>query len=204
MTRPVGAVVALLVLLVGCSSEPASDAPPETTTTTAAPSTTAPPTTPSTTTAPARSDREPDWTAEQQPVVDAYHAYWDAYFDAFTEPVDPDNAALVATTSESFFADISANLEASEVAGEAGRFPEGSIYESWVLEVNLIDGGTRAAVRSCMVNDGVVYDIQSGETVDDSVVTRLRDGLMIKQGEQWVVDQLVTQAEWLGVDGCAK
>lgn len=205
MKRPVGAVVALLALLVACSSEPTGDAPPETTSTTVAPSTSATPTsTSTTTTAPARSHREPEWTPEQQPVVDAYHAYWDAYFEAFAEPVDPASADLVATTSQSFFADISANLEASVAAGEAGRFPQNSIYESWVLEVNLIDGGARAAVRSCMVNDGIVYDINSGETVDTSVVTRQRDGLMIRRDDGWVVDQLVTQAEWEGIDGCAK
>ncbi|MGC1512036.1 MAG: hypothetical protein WA797_03865, partial [Acidimicrobiales bacterium] len=62
---------------------------------------------------------------------------------------------------------------------------------------------TTAELQDCFVNDGVVYRVESGAVVDDSVVTRNVTASMTIVDGVWKIEMATVIQEWKGVAGCA-
>ena len=61
----------------------------------------------------------------------------------------------------------------------------------------------RAELQDCFVNDGVVYRVETGEVVDEAVVTRSVSASMAIVGGVWKLERATVIQEWEGVAGCA-
>lgn len=129
-----------------------------------------------------------------------------AYFDARTlanaapEP-DPTHPALAEAAVGAELDAVVANTHRRRDAGQAIRAGDGGLAEIRVGSVDV--GATSAAVAACAVDDGVIYEVTTGEVVDDAVVTHnyfisleLHDGV-------WKVARVVRVQQWEGVAGCA-
>lgn len=63
--------------------------------------------------------------------------------------------------------------------------------------------GTTAQLQECSVNDGVVYEVDSGQVIDDTVVTRSVEATMEQVDGVWKLAATRVVQSWEGVAGCA-
>lgn len=63
--------------------------------------------------------------------------------------------------------------------------------------------GDRAELQDCFVNDGIVYRTDTGEVVDDSVVTRSVSADMVLVDDVWKLERATVVQQWEGIAGCA-
>lgn len=139
-------------------------------------------------------------SAEQAAVLDAYQGYWNAILEANDPPSEQHPALGRFATGEAFESVFEA-AQTNRLAGRALRLPADSISEHRA-EVTSIDGDT-AAVRDCAIDDGLVVDVESGDVVNDEVVTRLATGTLQRVDGQWKVATTRVEESWQGVAGCA-
>lgn len=188
-------------------SEPASEDTPEPTETPAveASPTPAPTTTPEPTTAPvaeptpAPNGDDPVTSAD---VAARVRAYFDAREAANSGPEpDPRDPRLEAVASGEALRAVRGETRRRAEAGQAIRPGEQGLAE---IRVAVAQGGPESATVSvCSIDDGVIYVVESGEVINDSVVTHnyLID-LVLGDGV-WTVNRITRLQQWEGVAGCA-
>jgi hypothetical protein len=181
---------ATLVALAGAGCSNDGEALPGTTTTTRSQTTT---TTTTTTT-------EPERPVEEE-VVERYEAFWEARFEANTEPVNPDHPGLREYATGAQRENVIEETERNAREGRAFRRPENS-QDRRSVEVLRIDDHT-AVLQDCVVNDGIVYRVDTSEVLDDSVVTHNVEATMVRVDGQWKLEQARLVQRWEGVAGCA-
>lgn len=141
-----------------------------------------------------------EWTSEQQAVLDDFMAAR-AAFSASLESPDPDDPTLAATHVDPMLTEVK-NINAQWLGfGQAGRFPEGSISRTDPLSIDIV--GDQATVETCGVDDSVVYDVATGNVINDDIVTVRASSTLERDGDHW---KLATRSElerWEGVAGCA-
>lgn len=200
-----GFLAVLVSVVVACSGAdddtpvgaPASDeAPMASSESSPSPKPTREPSEPEPTEAPSE-DEATEGTAA---VLDAYQGYWDAV-DAANDPPDQFHPALKRYATGEAYESVFNAAQTNRLAGRALRLPEGSVSEHRA-EVVSIDGDT-AMVRDCAIDDGLVVEIESGEVLDDDVVTRLVTGTLERVDGQWKVSHTRIDQRWDGVAGCA-
>lgn len=142
-----------------------------------------------------------DVTTLEAEIVARYEAFWDARFAASQAPVNPDDPELRAYATGAQLENVIAETRERLEEGLAFRWPENSVAERrvQVLEVT----GDEATLVDCATNDGIVYHIDTGEVIDDSVVTRSIDATMQRVDSAWKLAEAVVVQEWEGVAGCA-
>lgn len=91
--------------------------------------------------------------------------------------------------------------QTNRLGGQAVRLPEGSVSRREVEVVSV--GEERASVRDCAVDDAVVVDLDTGEVLDDDIVTRLAMGELVREDGAWRVSFTRVEQTWEGVAGCA-
>jgi hypothetical protein len=185
-TWSITAVALLALAAIGCSND--GEALPGTTTTTRAETTTTTTTT------------EPERPVEEE-VVERYEAFWEARFEANTDPVNPDHPGLREYATGAQLENVIEETERNAREGRAFRRPENSQGRRTV-DVTRIDGGT-AVLQDCVVNDGIVYRVDTGEVLDDSVVTHNVEATMVQVDGEWKLEQARLVQRWEGVAGCA-
>lgn len=194
--RRAALVVAVACLVVGSCSGDDDDAIPDpsssSTTSSSSTSTTEPDETSSTTTAP----------DDVQALVTArYLEFWDARFEANTEPVDPDSARLRDLATGDQLTNVVAETQQRKDSGLALRAADDPVKER---RVRLVDvQGDTATIQDCATNDDVVYRVATGEVLDDSVVTRNISAEMRLVDGQWRLAAAQELQKWEGVAGCA-
>lgn len=148
--------------------------------------------------APSPSPTAPDPAAEE--VLAAYRGYWDAFLEANDPPDETSPTLQTYATGEAYEAVFDAT-QTNRLGGQAVRLPEGSVSRREVEVVSL--EADRASVRDCAVDDAVVVDLDSGEVLDDDVVTRLATGELVREGGGWKVSFTRVEQTWEGAAGCA-
>lgn len=139
--------------------------------------------------------------AEAAVVLDRYLQFWEARFEANTEPVNPDDPRLAELAAEAQLTNVTDETKRRSADGLALRRPDNSVTERrpTVVAIN----GDEATIQDCAVNDDVVYRVATGEVVDDSVVTRSVSATMRRIGGEWKVVSSREVQKWEGVAGCA-
>lgn len=200
-TRPHGrraTFVALCVLLAACSSGSDEIAEPASSTSTA-PTTVRTPTTASTTTS--SSSTPDDDPVEDRQVVDRYLGFWEARFAANEAPPDPDDPALSEFATGRQLDNVVAETRQRLDDGLALRDAEPSRTRHDVTVISA--DADRAELQDCFVNDGIVYRPDTGEVIDDSVVTRSVSADMVLVDGTWKLERAAVVQEWEGIAGCA-
>ena len=196
-------VVALITLCVSCSSGgdtsavvpltavPTSSAGAPVSTTTAAGSIVTTTDTVITTTKP--------WSDEQLEVIAAFEAAELAFREARADPINPDWASLRNTRTAAAMTRAIALLEERVALGQATRFPSGiatvPFYVSVVVDDDL------AFLEACEIDDAVLFALDTGEAIDDDVVTFHWEAQMRAVAKQWKFDALeVLESDEGGVE----
>lgn len=134
-------------------------------------------------------------------IVDRYLAFWDARFEANTEPVNPDDPRLADLATGPQLDNVREETKQRADAGLALRRPEDTVTERRprIIEVE----GDVATIQDCAINDSIVYRVATGEVLDDSVVTRSVSATMRLVDGQWRLEATRELQKWEGVAGCA-
>jgi hypothetical protein len=181
------ALVSVALVATGCAND--DQALPDTTTTTRAETTTT-----TTTTEPAR-------PVEEQ-IVERYEAFWEARFEANTEPVNPQHPGLREYAAEDQLAQVILETTQRRDRGLALRSADDPVREHRV-KVLSVDGDT-ARLQDCVTDDDVVYRVATGEVVNDRVATRNVEATMRRIEGAWRLVHTRVVQTWEGVAGCAK
>ncbi|HAS13126.1 MAG TPA: hypothetical protein DCS55_21840 [Acidimicrobiaceae bacterium] len=142
---------------------------------------------------------EPDDVAAL--VTARYLEFWDARFEANTDPVDPDSATLRDLATGDQLVNVVAETQQRQDAGLALRAADDPVKER---RIRLVDvQGDTATIQDCATNDDVVYRVATDEVLDDSVVTRNISATMRLVDGQWRLAAAQELQKWEGVAGCA-
>ena len=141
-------------------------------------------TTPSTTTAPTTTLDEA--TRKEEAAQAAFLAYYDAFFEAAAEPVNPELPRLQELMTGDQQRIVTRNLEAMRTNGQATRLPANSQRRQDPRIVELQADGS-VHVTSCEIDDSVVYDVNTGAVVNDDVVTNTISATLVEEAGQWKI-----------------
>jgi hypothetical protein len=134
-------------------------------------------------------------------VAAAYDAAMAAFDLAATEPVRPDHPALASTTIDPALSSVR-DLTSSWLGfGQALRYPTPSVHRIVILDVE-VDGDT-AVLETCNVDDGILYEPESGRILNDRVTTARDRATMLRVEGAWKLSQREQLDKWEGVAGCA-
>lgn len=190
---------AISVLLVaGCSSSGDTD---DATTTVPESSSTTPSSSTSSTTSSSSSTTTSAPEDDEQAIVDQYLGFWDARFEANSEPVNPDLPALADFATGAQLDNVIAETQRRKDSGLAVRLPDNSVGERRVKVASV--EGEEALLLDCATNDTVLYRVDTGEVIDDSVATRSIEATMRLVDGKWRLAGTRELQKWEGVAGCA-
>jgi hypothetical protein len=130
----------------------------------------------------------------------AYLAYWDAYLEASSEPVNPGLPDLQALMTGDHQRVVTRNLRNMQANALAVRERENSRYRNVLETVEFADEA--AKFTACSYDDLVTYDVATEEPVDDSVATKWLEGRMLLEDDRWKVAQLKIASRETGSDQC--
>ncbi len=152
-----------------------------------------------TVTAPAPS--EPTASVEES-VAERIRGYFDAREAANAAPSpNPDDPRLAEFATGTELASVIEETTAKRDAGRAIRPGEGGLAEVRVGSVVFEEATGTAAV--CSIDDGVVFEVASGDVIDNSVLTHSYTAELAFADGEWKVSQIVRLQQWEGVAGCA-
>jgi hypothetical protein len=199
-SRRVPAVVLAAAALAGGCGDDEGGIPPASTVEQAAPTSTA-----ATSTSVASTSSSSTGTTnpnpEHQVILDRYLAFWEARFAANEEPVNPDSPAFAEYATGPQLANVRAETARNAAEGVAFRLPESTISRRTPRVVSV--AGDTAQLQDCVVDDGIVYRITTGEVVNDSVSTRNVSAVMRLVDGEWRLEAATIIQQWEGVAGCA-
>lgn len=193
------AVVASAALVLGaCTGSDDQIAEPSSSTN-SAPTTEATTTSASISTSPSsNTDSAP---AEDQEIIDRYLGFWDARLTANDEPPDPGDPALAEFATGPQLANVIDETRRRFEDGLALREAEPSRTSHDVAVITKT--ADRVELQDCFVNDGIVYRPDTGEVIDDSVVTRSVSADMVLVDGEWKLERATVVQQWEGIAGCA-
>ncbi|MDZ7733734.1 MAG: hypothetical protein U5R31_12260 [Acidimicrobiia bacterium] len=186
---PALAALLLALALAGCGGgereeSATTSAEVETSTTTAEPGTTS-------TTA--------EENGERKAILAAVEGYWQTIREA-SNPPDPGHPGFDQFFTGEARQQSLETMRGRQVLGHGVRLPTDSQY-SHDLEVAEI-AATHAVVTDCAVDDTVLFELETGEIVNDEVQTlSWRTELELVNGA-WKVSVNTVEREWEGVAGC--
>lgn len=135
----------------------------------------------------------------------AVQAGYDAAANGFIEASktsDPDHPLLGATHTGPMLEQRRLVLVGRRREGRASRQPPESVYRIEHENVEMVDA-TTARLTVCVVDDGVVYEVESGAIVNDRVETSRVTATMRMEAGVWKLAERELVEEWPGVAGCA-
>ncbi|MDG1410997.1 MAG: hypothetical protein P8L46_07165 [Acidimicrobiales bacterium] len=146
------------------------------------------PTTSSTTTstqAPTTTTADPRPSDEDQ-ILDVVRRYWDVVVEA-NNPPDPDSPLWeTVATGERLELLVQRSRERS-AAGEGTRHPPLRMNQLPRIEILVVEDGV-AAVNVCLRDDVILYDIATGEILDDEILHFWYQMIVAKLDEWLVVE----------------
>jgi hypothetical protein len=138
---------------------------------------------------------------ETQEVVDRYLGYWEARFDANAGVPNPDDPRLAEFATGRQLDQVRTETRANLDQGLALRAAADPANLQRVTVASL--NGDRAVVQECAVSDDVVFRRDTGQIVNDSVVTYNVRGELERVQGVWRVAAVTLVQKWQGVAGCA-
>ena len=189
-------VAAVALLLAACSGSGDEIVEPASTTSRA-------PTTASTTSTSTTTPTSPSGAhqPEERDLVERYVGFWDARLAANEAPPNPDDPALPEFATGPQLDNVVAETRRRLDDGLALRSADPSETSHDVTVIR--QTGDRAELQDCFVNDGIVYRTDTGEVVDDSVVTRSVSADMVLVDGVWKLERATVVQQWEGIAGCA-
>jgi hypothetical protein len=188
---------------IGCGSDaaptttPGSTAPATTVGTSPPPSSggasTTPATTPTTTVAVV-----PTGTDEEQ-IRATIDTYWKEWLKA-RNPPDPASAALLAQVTGPQRDREIRSLQKMAALGQAGRLPPDPSFRHDIVSVAVT--GESAVAMECVVDDVVLFDVETGNALNDEVVTYVFRTTLVRTDGRWLINDSRTQREEPGVKEC--
>jgi hypothetical protein len=140
-------------------------------------------------------------TRKEEAATKALLDYYDAYQQATAEPVNPEHSALQALVTGEHRLVVTRNLEERHAKGEAVRLPPSTRNSHDIRSAELQPDGS-VEIVDCQVDDSIVYEVETGEVVDDDVVTKLVVGSMAFEGGAWKLAFSEVSETWPGVGVC--
>lgn len=195
------ALVALAsISLAACSAGGGDDAPTSIASSTTTTSSTTSSTVATSTSSTTSSTTDPA-ASEEQAILDRYLLFWEVRFEANSEPVDPSDPRLADLATGAQLDNVIAETQRRADNGLALRRPDESVTERRPRIVS-VDQDV-ATIQDCAINDSIVYRIDTGEVVDDSIVTRSVSATMRRIDGTWRLEGAQELQKWEGVAGCA-
>jgi hypothetical protein len=136
---------------------------------------------------------------EEDAVLAAYQGYWDTWLAA-NDPPNPDHPDL-----ERYATGAALSLDREVIAkartkGSRIVVPPNAAYSH---VASIVDRDSdHAYVMDCSVDDAWLVDAASGAVSDNSVVTRLWNARLIRQGDGWRVEKAWVVQRWDGARSC--
>jgi hypothetical protein len=135
-------------------------------------------------------------------LADRVRAYFAARLVANAAPApNPDDPGLAEVASGRELEALVENTRTRLDAGQALRPGDEGLGEVRVGSVE-VDGAT-ASVAACSIDDEVIFDVATGEVVNDEVVTHNYTIGLELRGDVWKVTEIVRIQQREGVGGCA-
>ena len=131
----------------------------------------------------------------------AYLAFTRAVRAAEAAPVNPQLPDVQAVMTGLQRTQITANLEGMQARGEAVRLSENSQDRQEFIAAAVQPDGS-VLLKTCEVNDAVVYNVATGAIVNDNVVTATVDVTAVQEGGVWKVADTVITRKWDGAVPC--
>jgi hypothetical protein len=125
-------------------------------------------------------------TRKEEAAKAAYLAYYEAFFEAAAEPVNPQLSELQRLMTGDQQRIVTRNLEDMRARGLATRLPPDSKLRQDPRVVMLRADGS-VEVTSCEVDDSVVYEVDTGAVVNDAVVTNVITATLVEVRGQWKI-----------------
>lgn len=132
----------------------------------------------------------------------ALHLAAAGYDIATEEPVDPAHPLFVSTHAEPLLSIVQANIQILIDEGWATRPGVGNLAADYVTSIVIADDGLSATVIDCVLDDGVVYDIATGEILNDEILTATVRMVFVNESNQWLLSRSVALDEVEGIGGC--
>ena len=186
-----GGALCVLILTTSCGGSneeatPSSTSSPTTSTTvTEAPTTTLTTTTTTTTTEAPATTTAPDPSDEDQ-ILDVVKRYWDVLVIA-NDPPNPDSLLWESVASGERLDLLRQRSRERLAAGEGTRHPPLRTNQLPRIEILVIEDEV-AAVNICLRDDVILYDIATGEILDDEILHFWYQMIIAKSGV-WLVTE---------------
>ncbi len=190
----VGAVaVALVVVVLGgaCGGEGGGAAGEVTTTTSPSPSAEPPASSTTTTTEP---------MTDEEAILAAVRRFWVVVLET-SSPPDPATTRIAEVATGEAETTAMETIRNRHAFGQAVRLPQQSVYRhDPVIESIGVD---IAVVVDCGVDDGVLYDLATGEILNGEVQTVQWRTTLVRVDDKWLVQVNDVVDSWEGIAGCA-
>jgi hypothetical protein len=125
-------------------------------------------------------------TGKVDAAKEAFLDYYDAFFAAATEPVNPQLPELQRLMTGDQRRIVTRNLEDMRALGHATRLRPNSHRGHDPRVVRLRADGS-VEVTSCEVDDSIVYEVDTGAVINDEVVTNVISATLVNEGGQWKI-----------------
>jgi hypothetical protein len=142
-----------------------------------------------------------DGAADRSEIEAAYRRASEAYLAA-SAASDPDLPALAETHADPMLAQRRDVLTARRLDGRAARMPDPSQYRIEIERFEVVDS-TSARLTACVVDDAIVYEVATGNVVNDDVTTARHEAVMRLIDGTWKLVERRELEDWAGVAGCA-
>jgi hypothetical protein len=138
----------------------------------------------------------------EQEVLAAWRGYGEALDQVNREMPDPDDPLLARHATGETLESVRAAAARNRDEGIVTARPPDSVAQQWA-EVISVDGDT-AQIRSCEVDDRLVLNAETGETLTPPhVSTLLVEATLVREDGAWKVARGGVVEEWDGIAGCA-
>jgi hypothetical protein len=127
----------------------------------------------------------------------AYLAYWNMVDRLVADP-DPENPQIGEMAVDPARQRLIDSLSGFQSAGHVAR--SGDLYAHVVTDVAV--NGDTATLRDCAVDDSSLVEADSGEVVEQEVVTTSVEAVLIREGSAWLLKELNPIESWEGAVPC--
>lgn len=127
----------------------------------------------------------------------AYLAYWEMA-QRLVEAPDPDDPEIAERATGQVAHQLTDSLTTLRSRDQAVR--SGPRYVHDVLSVSV--SADSAQVIDCAIDDAVVVNVLTGETVEERLITVLLETTLRLAGGTWLVSDVHQQESWEGVSAC--
>jgi hypothetical protein len=138
--------------------------------------------------------------AREAAILEAVDGYWRTFEEAAVDPVNPDHPGFEQYYTGAALTAMRSSLAMDVDRGLATRFPNAGIRSEWrqVIESSEVS----AVVRVCLLDDGVVYEVGSGDVVDGSFLALVMELWLVRLEGDWKVSEVVESSRQEGTLGC--